>query len=162
MKLISNKSFDTLLDVERFLDQINDGDSFQFSKDSINKRLGAMHDTARLQALVTLARRKGEKYLRFHEANDSTILLSELCDYAPGIAALRLMEGIQCGDQIISRRTALTKAQNKIALMDNAQFHGLNKGRCIDMICVSGAKLQYLAPLFDYRDSKTGVRVNLN
>jgi hypothetical protein len=44
MKLISNKSFDTLLDVERFLDQINDGDSFQFSKDSINKRLGAMHD----------------------------------------------------------------------------------------------------------------------
>lgn len=134
------------------------GAPLQVNKDWVARRKGAMHDAARLQLLATWARNANDKSsLRFHEANSVDAVLEELCDYAPGIAALRLSSGVSVGGQTISRREALKPASSKMISTDNMEWANIVKGRTIDFTCVSGSKVQYLRPLFSSR-SKLAVK----
>lgn len=134
------------------------GAPLQVNKDWVARRKGAMHDAARLQLLATWARNANDKSsLRFHEANSLNAVLKELCDYAPGIAALRLSSGVSVGLQTIPRREALKPASSKMISTDNMEWANIVKGRTIDFTCVSGSKVQYLRPLFSSR-SKLAVK----
>ena len=86
------------------------GAPLQLNKDFASRRKGPLHDSARLQLLVTWARLTRERQLHFHGANSAQSVLEELCDYAPGITALRLSDGVVVGDQLIRRRDALEPA----------------------------------------------------
>ncbi|ARP53316.1 hypothetical protein ALFP_1429 [Alcaligenes faecalis] len=130
----------------------SEGAPLQLNKDFTNRRKGAMHDAARLQLLVTWARLAKDRQLHFHNANLAKSVLEELCDYAPGIAALRLSDGVVIGDQVISRRSALEFASEKMGNSDKMSWSRFIKGRTLDFICVSGSKVQYLRPLFTARN----------
>lgn len=128
------------------------GAPLQLNKDFASRRKGAMHDAARLQLLVTWARLASERRLHFHGANFANSVLEELCDYAPGITALRLSDGLIVGDQFIRRREALEPASVKMGDSDSMLWNRIVKGRTIDFTCVSGSKVQYLRPLFTTRN----------
>ncbi|MES2206707.1 MAG: hypothetical protein V4525_07920 [Pseudomonadota bacterium] len=149
--IVSN--LNTISDIESAISKVNNniGAGLQLQKDSVNKRKGAMHDASRLQFLVTWARANPDSYLHFHPANNMESVLSEMCNYAPGIAALRMSDGIKIGNDVISRREALQRATEKMEHTDSQDFPKIIKGRSIDITCVSGAKLQYLRPLFTSR-----------
>jgi chromosome condensin MukBEF MukE localization factor len=143
----------TLADTEEAVDAIHAriGSSLQINKDLINKRRGAMHDAARLQMLVTWARHSSKRELHFHKSNTLDAVLTEACDYAPGIAVLRLAESVTVGNERVNRRVALDHASEKMRLTDAQQLNRILKGRTIDMTCVSGAEVQFLRPLFSAR-----------
>ena len=144
----------TLEDIEAAMLRVlaSGGASLQLSKDFISRRKGAMHDAARPQLLVTWARLAREPRLCFHRANQVHSVLQEICDYAPGITALRLCEGVEIGDQFVGRREALEPAVDKMSYSDQLQWGRIIKGRTIDFTCVSGSKVQYLRPLFTSRN----------
>lgn len=144
----------TLESIEQSMHRIvaSDGGPLQLNKDFVGRRKGAMHDAARLQLLATWARLAKEKHLRYHAANQTQSVLEELCDYAPGIAALRLCEGVTVGEQFVRRRDALEPATGKMAQTDQLLWSRVIKGRTIDFTCVSGSKVQYLRPLFTVRN----------
>lgn len=144
----------TLESVEESLQLVADsgGAPLQLSKDFVSRRKGALHDAARLQLLVTWARRAQDRYLHFHAANAPDTVLAELCDYSSGIAALRLSDGVKVGDHSIGRREALAGAASKLLQTDQGLWRQIVRGRTIDFICVSGDKLQYLRPLFTVRN----------
>jgi hypothetical protein len=144
---------DTLGDTEAALCAVHAGGGapLQLNKDSVGKRKGALHDAARLQLLLTWARSSREPYLHFHPANSLEAVLSELCDYAPGIAVLRLADGIKIGEAVVPRRIALERAAEKMQNSDAQDMSRIVKGRSIDLTCVSGSRVQYLRPLFSAR-----------
>src|SRR6266702_4485877 len=111
---------DTLGDTEVALRAVHAGGGapLQVNKDSVGKRKGALHDAARLQLLLTWARSSQEPYLHFHSANSVEAVLSELCDYAPGIAVLRLADGVKVGETVVPRRIALARASEKMQNSD--------------------------------------------
>jgi len=150
MDLIVIKDPKTLADTELAISEIcaNPGLALQLPRSSFGVRRGAMHDAARLQMLVTWARHAGDSTLHFHKENDVTKVLEELCGYSVGIAAIRLSKGIKVGDTKVTRREALVPAENRLQATDEEKFSETIKGRCIDMICVSGSPVQYLRPLF--------------
>ena len=156
MKPIIIAELETLSDIETAIVAINAnaGAALQVSKNSVNKRKGAMHDASRLQLLVTWARATENPYLHFHTANNLESVIAELCGYAPGITALRLSEGVKIGDQVVTRRVALQGAADKMKNTDDLELLKIIKGRSIDMTSVSGAQRQYLRPLFSERSSK--------
>lgn len=143
----------TLAEVEEGLRSIHKqrGAALQVKGDAVNKRNGALHDAARLQLFVTWARAAKDKTIHFHASNSIDAVVEKLCDYAPGIAALRMAEGVQVAEQFIDRREALRQARAKMQSTDDEDLGSIIKGRCIDMTCVSGMRLQYLAPLFSFR-----------
>ncbi|WDZ95766.1 hypothetical protein Herbaro_20170 [Herbaspirillum sp. WKF16] len=143
----------TLTEVEAGLRSIDEsrGAPLQVQRDAVNKRSGALYDAARLQLFVTWARAAKEENIHFHPSNNMDALIEKLCDYAPGIAMLRMAGGVQVGEQIVGRREALRQAREKMQLTDDEDLPNIIKGRCIDMTCVSGMRLQYLAPLFSLR-----------
>ena len=145
----------TLAEVEAGLHSIHEapGASLQVKGDTVNKRSGALYDAARLQLFVTWARAAKDKTIHFHASNNIDSVVEKLCDYAPGIAALRMAEGVQVGENFIDRREALRQARAKMQSTDDEDLGSIIKGRCIDMTCVSGMRLQYLAPLFTFRSS---------
>lgn len=145
----------TLNSIERSLQHViaSAGAPLQLSKDFVGRRKGAMHDAARLQLLATWARLAQERRLLYHSANLVPSVLDELCTYAPGIAALRLCEGVSVGEQFIRRRDALEPAADKMAWSDQLQWGRIIKGRTIDFTCVSGSKVQYLSSLFTARNA---------
>lgn len=128
------------------------GAALQIPKDFVSKRRGALHDAARLQLLATWARAASDHRLIYHAANKPSAVLGELCDYAPGIAALRLCDGIAVGDSQVRRREALEPAIEKMTATDRLKWSQIIKGRTIDFTCVSGSKVQYLRPLFTERN----------
>ncbi|NKA06369.1 hypothetical protein GO307_04648 [Ralstonia solanacearum] len=128
------------------------GAALQVNKDFVGKHRGALHDAARLQLLATWARLATDRQLRFHAANKPAAVLKTLCDYAPGIAALRMCDGVLVGDSQVSRREALVPAIEKMTATDHLQWAQIIKGRTIDFTCVSGSKVQYLRPLFTERN----------
>lgn len=130
------------------------GAPLQLSKDFPARRKGALHDAARLQLLTTWARNSADRRLYFHAANLPSTVLKELCDYAPGIAALRMSNAVVVGDSSIPRRQALEPAAKKMASTDEMQWGRIVKGRTIDFSCVSGSQVQYLRPLFTVRNSR--------
>ncbi len=145
----------TLKSIEQSLQHIvaSAGAPLQLSKDFVGRRKGAMHDAARLQLLATWARLAQERRLHYHSANQVPSVLNELCDYAPGIVALRLCDAVSVGEQFVRRRDALEPAADKMACSDQLQWHRIIKGRTIDFTCVSGSKVQYLRPLFTARNT---------
>jgi hypothetical protein len=151
MKIKDVKSFASISNIEDVIALANSGEMLNFSNDTVNKRHGALRDASRLQALATLAKLSPDKYLHFKSANDLEELLDNLCNYAPGLVALRLNKGIKIGAEEISRRQALAKAAKKMMDTDSGLYSEVIKGRSIDLCCVSGAAMQYLAPLFSER-----------
>ena len=130
------------------------GAALQVPKDFVGKRRGALHDAARLQLLATWARFSAEFPLSYHAANNPPAVLDELCGYAPGIAALRMSNGVAVGDKQVSRREALAPAVEKMTATDRLQWAEVIKGRTIDFTCVSGSRIQYLRPLFTERNER--------
>lgn len=130
------------------------GAALQIPKDFIGKRRGALHDAARLQLLATWARLATDSHLRYHPANKPDAVLGELCSYAPGIAALRMCDGVYIGNHEIRRRDALEPAIEKMVATDRLQWAQIIKGRTVDFTCVSGSKVQYLRPLFTERNER--------
>lgn len=130
------------------------GVALQVPKDFVGKRRGALHDAARLQLLATWARFSADCPLSYHPANNPPAVLDELCGYAPGIAALRMCDGVAVGDKQVSRRDALAPAVEKMTATDRLQWAEVIKGRTIDFTCVSGSKVQYLRPLFTERNER--------
>lgn len=159
MELLSITEPKTLEAIEGFISKIYEspGKSLLLPKGWVGARIGATHDTARLQLLVTWARHVKDGYIYFHVANSIEHILEEVGGYSPGIAALRLSNGVVVGEATIDRRTALTSASSKMEDTDKENFSKVIKGRTIDMICVSGSKVQFLRPLF-YSRSEHAVR----
>lgn len=156
MNAIQIKDPATLIEIEDAISLIRSqpGVPIRLPKNSFNKRRGAMHDASRLQMLITWARGAGDALLEFDGQNSVESVLSELGDYAPGIAALRLSKGLMIGNTLVSRRDALFPAAAKMKSSDDGDFGRLIKGRCIDLTCVSGSEVQYLKPLFFARQKE--------
>ncbi|MRJ44955.1 hypothetical protein KF946_00455 [Idiomarina loihiensis] len=152
-----NAPFEKLSEIERVIEFIQTGQEFHLNSTSINKRHGALWDAARLQALATLARNSKSRELQLSDQQKPAIIAEELCQYSPGIVALRLHESLRSEKCSITRRQALAPARERIEDADSFRLNKLIKGRTIDLSCVSGAKRQYLAPLFNYR-SPRGVK----
>lgn len=154
MKLLVLPDVSTLDGIEDSMHRVvaSGGAPLQLNKDYASRRKGAMHDAARLQLLVTWARLARERQLHFHGANIAKSVLEELCDYSPGITALRLSDGVVVGDRVIRRRDALEPASEKMGYSDSMLWNRVIKGRTIDFTCVSGSKVQYLRPLFTVRN----------
>ncbi|WP_432721162.1 hypothetical protein R0381_002666 [Jeongeupia wiesaeckerbachi] len=144
----------TLESIESAMQRIvtSAGAPLQLNRSFVGRRKGALHDAARLQLLVTWARLAQERQLHYHSANQQQTVLEELCDYAPGITALRLCDGVVIGEKLIQRRDALEPTTDKMASTDGVIWRDIIKGRTIDFTCVSGAKVQYLRPLFTARN----------
>jgi hypothetical protein len=130
------------------------GAAAQIAKDFVGKRRGALHDASRLQLLATWARLAKDRQLRYHNANKPAAVLEELCDYAPGIVALRMCDGITVGNNQVRRREALEPAVEKMTATDRLNWAQVIKGRTIDFTCVSGSRVQYLRPLFIERNAR--------
>ncbi|MCS5516951.1 hypothetical protein NWF32_24670 [Pseudomonas qingdaonensis] len=93
MKPINLGKTRTLKDIEAAICKICDspGERFLIPADMLSARHGAMHDAARLQLIVTLARQQLQSdYLDFNPQADAQALLRNLANCSPGIAALRL------------------------------------------------------------------------
>ena len=145
----------TLLEIEEIISEIESSDSdtiFRFPVDSLKAHHSPMHDASRLQMVVTLARQRLEDdYLDIHPNTPELKAQQAVCDYSPGIASVRLSRGIRLGSKEIDRRDVLAFAAERMKAMDTQDFDQVVKGRCIDLLCVAGSKIQYLKPLFASR-----------
>lgn len=143
----------SLIEIEQTLTKIDEDTAkdknFVFSLESLKSRHGPMHDASRLQMLVTLARRRLESdFLDIHPNASEEAAIESVCGYAPGIAAVRIAKGIRLGEITINRRDTLKAAAEKMQATDAEKFEKVIRGRTLDLICVSGSKVQYLRPLF--------------
>ncbi|RYH63464.1 MAG: hypothetical protein EON54_08245 [Alcaligenaceae bacterium] len=137
------------------------GGNLLISASALSKRRGALHDAALLQVLISWARLSPNGKLKITgvsnpESSQST--LEECCSYSVGVGALSLAAEIMIGDFLIPRSMALMPAASRMESAYNGQYRDLQKGRAVDLICVAGAKRQYLKPLFSKPDSK-GVKL---
>lgn len=115
----------------------------------LSARHGAMHDAARLQLIVTLARQQLQSdYLEFSPLADEDALLNKIGNCAPGIAAVRLSKGIRVGEQEFTRREVLQESVARMQASDAGIYEEVVNGRVVDLICVAASKIQYLRPLF--------------
>jgi len=142
----------SLTEIEQVISEIesaSDDDRFVFSVDSLIARHGPMYDASRLQLVVTLARhRLQSNYLDVHPKSSRDSVLEGLCSYSPGIAAIRLSRGIRIDKIEVDRREALSAATEKMQATDAEKYSKVIQGRSLDLICVSGSKVQYLRQLF--------------
>ncbi|MFG0928754.1 hypothetical protein ACF8SB_24080 [Pseudomonas sp. CJQ_8] len=141
----------TLKDIEAAIRKICDsqGERFLIQADMLSARHGAMHDAARLQLIVTLARQQLQSdYLDFNPQADAQALLHNLANCSPGIAALRLSKGIRLGEQTFNRREVFQESVERMQAMDAGRYEDVVSGRVVDLICVAGSKVQHLRPLF--------------
>lgn len=101
---------------------------------------------------VTLARQLLEpSLLEIHPNASEEAAIESVCSYSPGIAATRIARGIKVGKTIIDRRDVFREATEKMQATDAEMFDKVIHGRTLDLICVSGSKVQYLRPLFSAR-----------
>ncbi|HCG0868894.1 TPA: hypothetical protein NJF67_003508 [Pseudomonas aeruginosa] len=141
----------TLREIEAAIHKIcdNPGRRFLIQADMLSARRGAMHDAARLQLIVTLARQQLQSdYLDFNPQADVQTLLRNLGNCSPGIAAVRLSKGIRLGEQIFNRREVFRESVERMQAMDAGRYEDVVNGRVVDLICVAGSKVQHLRPLF--------------
>lgn len=141
----------TLREIEAALNKIHDnpGHRFIIPAGMLSARHGAMHDSARLQLIVTLARQQlQDEYLEFSPQSDEGELLSNIANSSPGIAAVRLTKGIRVGNQEFTRREVLQESVERMHDSDAGAYEKVVKGRVVDLICVAASKVQYLRPLF--------------
>jgi len=152
MNQLNESSFESLRDVEEVITKANNGQAVKLSSRTISKRHGALRDASRLQALASLARNSKDKTLLLQNSTNYDAILSELCNYAPGLASMRLNKSVKIGSNQILRRSALEQAQDKVIASDAQRYDLIIKGRCIDLSCISGADRQFLSPLFTNKD----------
>jgi len=157
MNINHDVDLSTFQDFENVIKLAGQGEALRFTLTDINKKHGAFRDAARLQALATVARFSTEKILQLRKAGVVENTLSELCEYAPGLTAIRLNDFVEFNSNLISRRKALIPAIEKIVNTDLQNYSKVIKGRNIDISCISGAEHQFLSPLFSTR-SPDGVR----
>ncbi|WP_317891743.1 hypothetical protein [Pseudomonas aeruginosa] len=141
----------TLKDIEAAIRKICDraGERFLIQADMLSARRGAMHDAARLQLIVTLARQQLQNdYLDFNPQADVQKLLNNLGNCSPGIAAVRLSKGVRLGEQTFNRRAVFQESVERMQAMDAGRYEDVVSGRVVDLICVAGSKVQHLRPLF--------------
>lgn len=145
----------SLVEIEEIISEIESSDHdtiFRFPTDPLEARHSPMHDASRLQMVVTLARQKLEDdYLDIHPNTPELNALQAVCDYSPGIAGVLLSKGIRLGSKEIDRRDVFPFAAERMKAIDAQDFDQVVKGRCIDLLCVGGSKIQYLKPLFASR-----------
>ncbi|WP_080568384.1 hypothetical protein [Pseudomonas oryzihabitans] len=145
----------SLIDIEDIISQIElsvADTRFRFTTDSLDARHSPMHDASRLQMIVTLARKRLEdSFLDIHPNTSEQKALEAASDYSPGIAGIRLSRGLRLGSTEIDRRDVLAFATERMRAMDAEDFDRVIKGRCIDLLCIAGSKIQYLKPLFAAR-----------
>lgn len=136
------------------------GGNLQISASALGKRRGALQDAALLQVLISWARLSPAGKLKIIGAAAPESIqsaLEEACSYSVGIGALSLAPEVMIGDRSIPKAMALTPAANRMESAYNGQYRDLQKGRTADLICVAGAKRQYLKPLFSRPDA-SGVK----
>lgn len=123
--------------------------------EDLKRRRGALHDAAFTQLLVTWARKQPEAAFIVDAQAESYSAdgLEDGVSYSPAVAAIRLAGKIRWGDREITRHEALSGASKRIQSADVGDYAALNRGRCVDLICVSGANSQYLWPLFSARNA---------
>lgn len=121
--------------------------------------LGA--EAALIQLIVTWARSDRAEALRtFIDSARLQESLDTFSAEAHGIVGLTLAPSIQDKDgSPISRNQALRAAAPRIEAMDNGGNDLVNtaKGTTVNLICVKGAKREYLFPLYSQRSAK-GIR----
>jgi hypothetical protein len=124
-------------------------EKFVIPSDFLSARRGALHDASRLQLIVTLARQQLKNdYLDFNQNVNEDSLISNVANYSPGVAAVRLCKGIRLGEQTFSRKDVLKQAVERMQAADAGEYEKVIHGRIVDLICVAGSKIQYLRPLF--------------
>ena len=147
----------SLGEIEEISSKILPGSSVDLAVglEDLKRRRGALHDAAFTQLLVTWARKHTEAAFVIDALAESYSAkgLEDGVSYSPAVAAIRLAGGIRWGGKEITRHEALSGASQRILAADAGDYGALNKGRCVDMICVSGASSQYLWPLFSARDA---------
>lgn len=162
MNPIKISDLSSLSEMEEAILEINarKGEPIQLKNGMASSRRGAFFDASRLQVLTTWARHASNQHIHFGIGNDLNTVVEDLCNYSPGIAALRMSKGVVVGDASLSRRESLSAAMTRIKSADDGDFQSLLKGRHVDLICVSGAERQYLRPLF-YAKNQSAVRSRL-
>ena len=146
-------SCNSLAEIELAIGSIhaNRGASLVISPSTLAKRRGVFHDAALLQALITWVRLSPDAQLKISSRNQGLTketLLVESCDYSVGIAALALASSISVDGFETQRVDALAPAYQRIDHAFEGKFDQLTKGRCVDLLCVSGAQRQFIKPLF--------------
>ena len=145
-------AIDSLDEIERAMATVhaNRGLDLGVFATALDKRRGAMRDTAFLQLLLTWARLSPGTVLRLQSNSGASPdeILEEACGYSVGLAALAVAGGIKVGGQPIPRATALAPGRARIAAAYLGDLDRLVKGRTVDLLCVSGAERQFLKPLF--------------
>jgi hypothetical protein len=150
---LKESAFESLEDIEAVISKADAKQAIKLTSKSISKRHGALRDAARLQALASIARKSESRNLLLQDSTHPNEVVNELCNYAPGLTAIRLCNTISIGRETITRRKALLPARDKILASDNQQYDKLIRGRSIDLSCISGAERQYLSPLFNSKNN---------
>jgi hypothetical protein len=143
----------TLRDAESIVAavQANPAATTKVYANELGKRRGALYDGALLQAMITWARKSENKTISFSASRNLEEAISELSEYSVGVATSKLSKIIKIGDAEISRRQILLCADERLKKIEGDQFDKVLKGRCLDLICVSGSPYQYIDPLFEQR-----------
>lgn len=143
---------DSLEDVERALSAVHGHREYGLSvaAGNLNKRRGALRDSAYLQALLTWCRLNPEAALNVGGGpGQSTLkILDEACGYSIGIAAMSMSGSVKVLGESVSRPDALQRSKPRIEHAFNGDYDELVHGRTIDLLSVSGAARQFLKPLF--------------
>lgn len=158
----------SLEEIEQAVQQVHAHRTWDLSisATALDKRRGALRDAAFLQLLQTWARLSPDATLRLSERPGFDTLV-EACGYSVGIGAISLASRIAVGNVAVTRAEALASGSARMDDAYEGRFEELIKGNTVDLICVAGAKRQYLKPLFktaigpavrDHSDLKTTLR----
>lgn len=143
---------DSLGDIESAVELIhaNRGLDIGVFATALDKRRGTLRDAAFLQLLFTWARLAPDANLHLLSNGHAEVdaILQEACGYSIGIGAISLAGGIVVNSERISRGLALQPATDRMEAAYIGDYPVLMKGRTLDLLSVSGAKRQYVRPLF--------------
>ncbi len=117
---------------------------------ALDKRRGALRDAAFLQLILTWARLspKANIHLLSNTGVSADGVVNEACGYSVGIAAMALAGGVIVNGEEVPRALALGPATERMEAAYQGRFDQLMKGRTVDLLVVSGARRQYVKPLF--------------
>lgn len=143
---------DSLDEIEQAVSQVhaNRGTDIGVFATALDKRRGALRDAAYLQLLFTWARLSPEAniHLLSNAQNDVNDILKEACAYSVGVGVIAISGGVYINSEKIPRGIALQPATERMESAYIGDFDALMKGRTLDLLSVSGAKRQYVRPLF--------------
>lgn len=117
---------------------------------ALDKRRGALRDAAFLQLILTWARLSPRANIHLLSNTNAPAegTIEEACGYSVGIAAVALAGGVMVNSELVPRALVLAPATDRMEAGYQGRFAQLMKGRTVDLLVVSGAKRQYIKPLF--------------